>query len=128
MGGYAVALALSMWSVYDIRPGQVMFSTSDIGWVVGHSYNVYGPLIAGATSILYEGLPTSPDPGIWWRIVEKYGVRTMFSSPTALSVLKKHDASVITDRDLSNFEHLFLAGEPLDERLRAGSPTCSASR
>jgi len=115
VGGYAVALALSMWSVYDIRPGQVMFSTSDIGWVVGHSYNVYGPLIAGATSILYEGLPTSPDPGIWWRIVEKYGVRTMFSSPTALRVLKKHDASFITDRDLSKFEHLFLAGEPLDE-------------
>lgn len=115
VGGYAVALALSMWSVYDVRPGQVMFSTSDIGWVVGHSYNVYGPLIAGATSILYEGLPTSPDPGIWWRIVEKYGVRTMFSSPTALRVLKKHDPSHITDRDLSTLAHLFLAGEPLDE-------------
>ncbi|NLD53027.1 MAG: AMP-binding protein, partial [Burkholderiaceae bacterium] len=115
VGGYAVALALSMWSVYDIRPGQVMFSTSDIGWVVGHSYNVYGPLIAGATSILYEGLPTAPDPGIWWRIVERYRVRTMFSSPTALRVLKKHDPAFITDRDLSSLEHLFLAGEPLDE-------------
>ena len=115
VGGYAVALALSMWSVYDIRPGQVMFSTSDIGWVVGHSYNVYGPLIAGATSILYEGLPIAPDPGIWWRIVERYGVRTMFSSPTALRVLKKHDPAYITARDLSKFEHLFLAGEPLDE-------------
>ena len=115
VGGYAVALALSMWSVYDIRPGQVMFSTSDIGWVVGHSYNVYGPLIAGATSIIYEGLPTSPDAGIWWRIVERYRVRTMFSSPTALRVLKKHDPSFITDRDLSSLEHLFLAGEPLDE-------------
>src|SRR5690606_21494265 len=87
VGGYAVALALSMWSVYDIRAGQVMFSTSDIGWVVGHSYNVYGPLIAGATSIIYEGLPTHPDAGIWWRLVERYGVRTMFSSPTALRVL-----------------------------------------
>src|SRR5690606_25399576 len=64
VGGYAVALALSMWSIYDVRAGQVFFSTSDIGWVVGHSYNVYGPLIAGVTSILYEGLPTSPDPGI----------------------------------------------------------------
>ncbi|MDH7454217.1 propionate--CoA ligase [Luteimonas composti] len=115
VGGYAVALALSMWAVYDIRPGQVMFSTSDIGWVVGHSYNVYGPLIAGATSIIYEGLPTSPDAGIWWRIVERYGVRTMFSSPTALRVLKKHDPSFITDRDLSSLQHLFLAGEPLDE-------------
>ncbi|WP_298577848.1 propionate--CoA ligase [uncultured Luteimonas sp.] len=115
VAGYAVALALSMWSVYDIRPGQVMFSTSDIGWVVGHSYNVYGPLIAGATSIIYEGLPTSPDAGIWWRIVERYGVRTMFSSPTALRVLKKHDPAFITDRDLSSLQHLFLAGEPLDE-------------
>ena len=115
VGGYAVALALSMWSVYDIRPGQVMFSTSDVGWVVGHSYNVYGPLIAGATSIIYEGLPTAPDAGIWWRIVERYGVRTMFSSPTALRVLKKHDPAFITDRDLSSLQHLFLAGEPLDE-------------
>jgi len=115
VGGYAVALALSMWSVYDIRAGQVMFSTSDIGWVVGHSYNVYGPLIAGATSIIYEGLPTAPDAGIWWRIVERYGVRTMFSSPTALRVLKKHDPAFITDHDLSTLEHLFLAGEPLDE-------------
>jgi propionyl-CoA synthetase len=115
VGGYAVALALSMWSVYDIRAGQVMFSTSDIGWVVGHSYNVYGPLIAGATSIIYEGLPTAPDAGIWWRIVERYGVRTMFSSPTALRVLKKHDPAFITDRDLSSLQHLFLAGEPLDE-------------
>lgn len=115
VGGYAVALALSMWAVYDIRPGQVMFSTSDIGWVVGHSYNVYGPLIAGATSIIYEGLPIRPDPGIWWKLCEQYGVRTMFSAPTALRVLKKFDTSYITARDLSKLEHLFLAGEPLDE-------------
>ncbi|MFZ7096917.1 propionate--CoA ligase [Luteimonas dalianensis] len=115
VGGYAVALALSMWAVYDIRPGQVMFSTSDIGWVVGHSYNVYGPLIAGATSIIYEGLPVRPDPGVWWQLCEQYGVRTMFSAPTALRVLKKFDTSYITDRDLSKLEHLFLAGEPLDE-------------
>ena len=115
VGGYAVALALSMWAIYDIRSGQVMFSTSDIGWVVGHSYNVYGPLIAGATSIMYEGLPTTPDAGIWWRICEHYGVRTMFSSPTAVRVLKKHDAHWLSDCDLSAFKWLFLAGEPLDE-------------
>ena len=115
VGGYAVALALSMWSIYDVRPGQVMFSTSDIGWVVGHSYNVYGPLIAGATSILYEGLPTSPDPGIWWKICERYGVRTMFSSPTAVRVLKKQDPAWLTRHDLSTLQYLFLAGEPLDE-------------
>ncbi len=115
VGGHAVALALSMWAIYDIRPGQVMFSTSDVGWAVGHSYNVYGPLIAGATSILYEGLPTSPDPGVWWRICETYGVRTMFSSPTAVRVLKKQDEAWLKRYDLSKFQWLFLAGEPLDE-------------
>ncbi len=115
VGGYAVALALSMWSIYDVRAGQVFFSTSDIGWVVGHSYNVYGPLIAGVTSILYEGLPTAPDPGIWWKICEQYGVRTMFSSPTAVRVLKKQDAAFLKKYDLSQLQYLFLAGEPLDE-------------
>ncbi len=115
VGGYAVALAFSMWSIYDIRAGQVMFSTSDIGWVVGHSYNVYGPLIAGGTSILYEGLPTAPDAGIWWRICERYGARTMFSSPTAVRVLKKQDPAYLTQYDLSKLQYLFLAGEPLDE-------------
>ena len=115
VGGHAVALALSMWAIYDIRPGQVMFSTSDVGWAVGHSYNVYGPLIAGATSILYEGLPTSPDAGVWWRICKTYGVRTMFSSPTAVRVLKKQDEAWLKRYDLSKFQWLFLAGEPLDE-------------
>ncbi|MBB5209374.1 propionate--CoA ligase [Chiayiivirga flava] len=115
VGGYAVAMALSMWAIYDVRAGQVMFSTSDVGWAVGHSYNVYGPLIAGATSILYEGLPTNPDPGIWWQICAKYGVRTMFSSPTGIRVLKKQEASWLTRHDLSALQWLFLAGEPLDE-------------
>ncbi|MEZ0469519.1 propionate--CoA ligase [Luteimonas salinilitoris] len=115
VGGYAVAMALSMWAIYDVRAGQVMFSTSDVGWAVGHSYNVYGPLIAGATSILYEGLPTRPDPGIWWKLCEKYGVRTMFSSPTAIRVLKQQDAAYLKRHDLSRLRYLFLAGEPLDE-------------
>ena len=115
VGGYAVAMALSMWSIYDIRHGQVMFTTSDVGWAVGHSYNVYGPLLVGATSLLYEGLPVNPDPGIWWSLCEKYGVRTMFSSPTAVRVLKKHDVAYIRDHDLSKLHYLFLAGEPLDE-------------
>jgi propionyl-CoA synthetase len=115
VGGYAVALALSMRTVFDCAPGQVMFSTSDVGWAVGHSYNVYGPLIAGCTSLLYEGLPVQPDPGVWWALCEKYQVRTMFSSPTAIRVLKKHPVSYIRDRDLSALQYLFLAGEPLDE-------------
>ena len=115
VGGHAVALALSMRTVYDVGPGQVMFSTSDVGWAVGHSYNVYGPLLVGATSLLYEGLPVNPDPGIWWSLCEKYGVRTMFSSPTAVRVLKKHDVAHIRDHDLSKLHYLFLAGEPLDE-------------
>ncbi|MCX7556987.1 propionate--CoA ligase [Xanthomonadaceae bacterium JHOS43] len=119
VGGYAVALALSMQTVYDVGPGQVMFSTSDIGWVVGHSYNVYGPLIVGATSILYEGLPTAPDPGIWWKICADYGVRTLFSSPTAIRVLKKQDVTWLKRHDLSALSWLFLAGEPLDEPTAA---------
>jgi propionyl-CoA synthetase len=115
VGGYAVAMALSIRTVFDIAPGQVMFSTSDVGWAVGHSYNVYGPLIGGATSLLYEGLPTHPDPGIWWQLCERYGVRTMFSSPTGIRVLKKQDASWLKKYDLSRLKWLFLAGEPLDE-------------
>jgi len=115
VGGYAVALTMSMWAIYDIQPGQVMFSTSDIGWVVGHSYNVYAPLLAGATSILHEGVPIEPDPGIWWSICERYGVRTMFSSPTAIRVLKKQDPAWLKQYDLSKLQYLFLAGEPLDE-------------
>ncbi|HEX5306220.1 MAG TPA: propionate--CoA ligase [Dyella sp.] len=115
VGGYAVAMALSIRTVFDIAPGQVMFSTSDVGWAVGHSYNVYGPLIGGATSLLYEGMPTRPDPGIWWRLCEKYRVRTMFSSPTGIRVLKKQDAAWLKKADLSSLKWLFLAGEPLDE-------------
>jgi propionyl-CoA synthetase len=114
-GGYAVAMAMSIRCIFDVAPGQVMFSTSDVGWAVGHSYNVYGPLIGGATSLLYEGLPTRPDPGVWWGLCEKYGVRTMFSSPTAIRVLKKQDARWLHAHDLSTLKWLFLAGEPLDE-------------
>ncbi|HEX7916141.1 propionate--CoA ligase [Rudaea sp.] len=115
VGGHLVALALSMRAIFDVGPGQTMFSTSDVGWAVGHSYNIYGPLIAGATSLLYEGLPISPDAGIWWQLCEKYRVRTMFSSPTAIRVLKKHDAALLKKYDLSSLKYLFLAGEPLDE-------------
>ncbi len=115
VGGYAVAMALSMTTIFDVHPGQVIFSTSDVGWAVGHSYNVYGPLIGGATSLLYEGLPTNPDPGIWWQLCAKYGVRTMFSSPTGIRVLKKQDAAWLGKHDLSSLKWLFLAGEPLDE-------------
>ena len=115
VGGHLVALALSMRAIFDVGPGQTMFSTSDVGWAVGHSYNIYGPLIAGATSLLYEGLPVNPDAGIWWQLCEKYRVRTMFSSPTAIRVLKKHDAAFLKKYDLSSLKYLFLAGEPLDE-------------
>ncbi|HEX7815238.1 propionate--CoA ligase [Dyella sp.] len=115
VGGYAVAMAMSIRYIFDIQPGQVIFSTSDVGWAVGHSYNVYGPLIGGATSLLYEGTPVRPDPGIWWKLCEQYGVRTMFSSPTAVRMLKKQDASWLKKRDLPALRWLFLAGEPLDE-------------
>jgi propionyl-CoA synthetase len=114
-GGYAVALASSMRRIYCIDPGDTMFTTSDIGWVVGHSYIVYGPLIAGATTIMYEGLPIRPDPAIWWKIVADNRVKTMFSSPTAIRVLKKQDSKYMKQHDLSSLKYLFLAGEPLDE-------------
>jgi propionyl-CoA synthetase len=91
VGGYAVALAASMRHIYAAQPGECMFTTSDIGWVVGHSYIVYGPLIHGMTTIVYEGLPIRPDAGIWWRIVQDHRVSTMFTSPTAIRVLKKQD-------------------------------------
>jgi len=114
-GGYAVALASSMERIFCVAPGETMFTTSDIGWVVGHSYIVYAPLINGSTTILYEGLPIRPDPAIWWKIVEDHRVRTMFSSPTAIRVLKKQDVAFMRRHDLSSLRYLFLAGEPLDE-------------
>ena len=114
-GGYAVALAASMKYIYDGRPGETFFSTSDIGWVVGHSYIIYGPLIGGMATIMYEGLPTRPDGGIWWQLVEKYKVTVMFSAPTAVRVLKKQDPALLSKYDLSSLRTLFLAGEPLDE-------------
>jgi propionyl-CoA synthetase len=114
-GGYAVALASSMQRIYCGEPGDTMFTTSDIGWVVGHSYIVYGPLIRGMTTIMYEGLPIRPDPGIWWKIVADNRVNVMFSSPTAARVLKKQDPAYLRKHDLSSLRRLFLAGEPLDE-------------
>jgi propionyl-CoA synthetase len=114
-GGYAVALASSMRRIFCLAPGETMFCTSDIGWVVGHSYIVYGPLINGSPTIMYEGLPIRPDAGIWWKIVEAHKVKTMFSSPTATRVLKKQDVSFMRRHDLSSLRYLFLAGEPLDE-------------
>jgi propionyl-CoA synthetase len=118
-GGYAVALAASMKHIFCAplpnSPGETYFSTSDIGWVVGHSYIIYGPLIAGMATILYEGLPIRPDAAIWWSLVEKYKVTVMFSAPTAIRVLKKQDPAALSKHDLSSLRALFLAGEPLDE-------------
>ncbi|HUW38208.1 MAG TPA: propionate--CoA ligase [Rhodocyclaceae bacterium] len=115
VGGYAVALASSMKHIYCGAAGETMFTTSDIGWVVGHSYIVYGPLIAGMATVMYEGTPIRPDAGIWWKIVENYKVSVMFSAPTAVRVLKKQDPSFLKQYDISSLRHLFLAGEPLDQ-------------
>jgi propionyl-CoA synthetase len=114
-GGHAVAMATSMRDIFCLEPGETMFCTSDIGWAVGHSYIIYGPLINGCTTIMYEGLPIRPDPGVWWKIVADYGVCTMFSSPTAIRVLKKEDPAHMRRYDISSLRRLFLAGEPLDE-------------
>jgi propionyl-CoA synthetase len=115
VGGYTVALAASMKHIFEGKAGETYFSTSDIGWVVGHSYIVYGPLIAGMATIMYEGLPIRPDAGVWWSLVEKYKVTVMFSAPTAVRVLRKHDPAFLKKYDLSSLKALFLAGEPLDE-------------
>jgi len=115
VGGYAVALASSMQRIFCGGPGETMFTTSDIGWVVGHSYIIYAPLLAGMASIMYEGVPVRPDAGVWWKIVQEHKVAVMFSAPTAIRVLKKHDPAYLKKYDLSSLKHLFLAGEPLDE-------------
>jgi propionyl-CoA synthetase len=115
VGGYAVALAASMKHIFCGEAGETMFTTSDIGWVVGHSYIIYAPLIAGMTTIMYEGVPIRPDAGIWWKIVQDHKVAVMFSAPTAIRVLKKHDPAYLKKYRLSSLKHLYLAGEPLDE-------------
>ncbi|MFM8466563.1 MAG: propionate--CoA ligase [Oxalobacteraceae bacterium] len=119
VGGYAVALASSMETIFCGKPGETYFSTSDIGWVVGHSYIVYGPLIAGMATVMYEGVPIRPDASIWWYIVEKYKVTRMFSAPTAVRVLKKQPPELLKKHDLSSLKALYLAGEPLDEPTSA---------
>ena len=115
VGGHAVALASSMKHIFCGEAGETMFTTSDIGWVVGHSYIIYAPLIAGMTSIMYEGVPIRPDAGVWWKIVQDHKVAVMFSAPTAIRVLKKQDPAYLKKYDVSSLKHLFLAGEPLDE-------------
>ncbi|AHY46907.1 propionate--CoA ligase [Rubrobacter radiotolerans] len=114
-GGYAVALAASMDHIFDTQAGETFFCASDVGWVVGHSYIVYAPLLCGMTTLVYEGLPVRPDAGVWWRLVEEHGVSTMFTSPTAIRALKKHDPRFMQEPDTSTLRKLFLAGEPLDE-------------
>jgi propionyl-CoA synthetase len=113
--GYAVALTASLKHIFLGNAGETYFSTSDIGWVVGHSYIVYGPLLAGMATIMYEGLPIRPDAAIWWSLVERFKVTAMFSAPTAIRVLKKQDPAALRKHDLSSLRALFLAGEPLDE-------------
>ena len=114
-GGYAVALAASMKHIYCGNAGETFFSTSDIGWVVGHSYIIYGPLIAGMATVMYEGTPLRPDAGIWWKICQEQEVTVMFSAPTAIRVLKKQDPAFLKKYDLSKLRGLYCAGEPMDE-------------
>ena len=121
-GGHAVALAWSMKSIYDTDPGEVYWAASDIGWTVGHSYTVYGPLLHGCTSVLYEGKPVgTPDAGAFWRVCSEHGVSTLFTAPTAFRAIRQQDPDgvLIGDYDLSNLRALFLAGERCDpETLR----------
>lgn len=116
-GGHMVALKWSMKAIYDVDAGDVYWAASDVGWVVGHSYIVYGPLLRGCTTILFEGKPTgTPDAGVFWRVISDHNVKTMFTAPTAFRAIKREDpdGELIKDYDLSNFRALFLAGERLD--------------
>ena len=116
-GGHAVAMTYSMKTVYDVNPGDVFWAASDVGWVVGHSYIVYAPLLAGCTTILYEGKPVrTPDAGAFWRVVEEYQVKVLFSAPTAFRAIRKEDPEGrrFAEYDTSSLEALYLAGERLD--------------
>jgi propionyl-CoA synthetase len=116
-GGYAVALRWTMPNVYDVDTGETIFTASDVGWVVGHSYIVYAPLLAGATTVLYEGKPVgTPDAGQFWRVAAEHRVKSMFTAPTAFRAIKKEDpkGELLAQYDLSHLRYLFLAGERLD--------------
>ena len=116
-GSYAVALKWSMKNIYGMEPGEVWWAASDVGWVVGHSYIVYGPLLQGCTSVMYEGKPVgTPDPGAFWRVISQHKVKALFTAPTAIRVIKKEDpkGNYLNGYDLSHFKHLFLAGERTD--------------
>jgi propionyl-CoA synthetase len=116
-GGYLVALAWSMSNIFGTAPGEVFWSASDVGWVVGHSYIVYGPLVAGCTSVLYEGKPVgTPDAAAFWRVIARHKVRTLFTAPTAFRAIKREDpdAKLLAEHDISSLRSLFLAGERLD--------------
>ena len=113
-GGYCVALAWSMKNLYGVKPGEVYWCASDVGWVVGHSYIVYGPLIHGATTILYEGKPVgTPDAGAFWRVISEHKAVALFTAPTAFRAIKREDpdGKLLKQYDLSKFRTLFLAGE-----------------
>jgi len=116
-GGHAVALRWSMANIYDVHPGETFWAASDIGWVVGHSYIVYAPLLTGCTTVLYEGKPVgTPDAGAFWRVIAEHGVKALFTAPTALRAIKKEDpgGKLVRGYDLSPLRYLFLAGERLD--------------
>ena len=116
-GGHAVAMVWSMANVYDIGPGDVWWAAADVGWVVGHSYIVYGPLLVGATTVLYEGKPVgTPDAAGFWRVIAAHGVKALFTAPTAIRAIKKEDpqASLLADHDIASLQTLFMAGERLD--------------
>lgn len=116
-GGHAVALRWSMKNIYDIQPGDVYWAASDVGWVVGHSYIVYAPLITGCTTICYEGKPVgTPDAGAFWRVISEHKVKVLFTAPTAFRAIKKEDPNgdLLKKYDISCFKYLFLAGERLD--------------
>ena len=125
-GGHAVALAYSMAAVYDVKPGEVFWAASDLGWAVGHSYIVYGPLLHGCTTVLFEGKPVrTPDAGTFWRVIADHKVRVFFTAPTAFRAIRKEDPEALLRQkhDLSSLKSLFVAGAGGRGNLRQTYPS-----
>jgi propionyl-CoA synthetase len=128
-GGHAVALKWTMKNVYGVEPGEVFWAASDVGWVVGHSYIIYAPLLYGCTSVIYEGKPVgTPDAGAFWRVVSQHKVRVFFTAPTAMRAIKREDAkgNLLRKYDISCLKYLFLAGKGLTRIPTSGRRSCSA--
>lgn len=113
--GYLIYTNYTFINVFQYQPGDIHFCTADIGWITGHSYIIYGPLSAGATTLMFEGIPTYPDPGRFWDIIDKYGVHILYTAPTAIRSLMRHGVTSLKNKNLNSLKVLGTVGEPINE-------------